>query len=287
LRKILILLIIPLFLLSSDNFKKEKQEVFDQLQLIMTDQEKKEFKSIKTEEELKKFVEEFWKRRDPDPSDDKNEVKELYYKRMKETMRLFREPGRKPWLTDRGKVYMILGKPISWRRDFMNKNTTVNSELWSYDDMNLWVSFEDKHGMGRYELVDPSPKFIEIYEHERKFFLPRVHKLPMKLSVEIDRKAKKLFVHVPLNSFAFTKKDGKYYANFLFRFSYGHPDEPQPKTFTQKMSVPVSEKDIKAGDKEITIPLSIAPLKGVYIIMVEVEDLVSGNKVSKTYKMRI
>ncbi len=285
-RKLLILALIPLFLLAAD-FKKEKEEVFDELMLIMTKQEKKEFKKIKNEEELRKFVEDFWKRRDPDPSDQKNEVKELYYKRMEETKRLFREPGRKPWLTDRGRVYMMLGRPTSWRKEEMQKNTTVNYERWDYEDLHLVVYFEDEYGLGKYKLSEPSPKFIEIYEHERKFFLPRTRKAPMEISVEIDRKAKKLFIHVPLNSFSFTKKDGKFYANFVFRFSYGHPDEPQPKTLSQKMSVAVSAQDIKAGDKEITIPLSIAPLKGNYIIMIEVEDLVSGDKVSKTYKLKI
>ncbi len=285
-RKILILTLIPLFLLSSD-FKKEKEKVFDELMLIMTKQEKKEFKKIDSQEELRKFVEDFWRRRDPDPSDERNEVKETYYKRMEETKRLFREPGRKPWLTDRGRVYMILGRPTFWKKEVMQKGTTENYERWDYEDLHLVIFFVDRHGMGKYELSQPSPKFIDIYEHERKFFLPRATKVSMTLSVEIDRKAKKLYIHIPLNSFAFTKKEGKFYANFLLRFSYGHPQEAQPRTFEQKMSVGVSAKDIKAGNKEITIPLSIAPLKGEYVIIIEIEDLVSGNKVSKTYKLKI
>ncbi len=288
-RKTLTLLISVIFALSliGGNFKGEKRKVYDELQLIMTPQEKAEFKKIKTEEELRKFVEEFWKRRDPDPSDSQNEVKDLYYKRLEETKRLFREPGKKPWLTDRGKVYMILGRPVSWRKEVMQRDTTTNVEVWHYDYLNLAIAFEDKNNMGEYLLISPPPKLIDILEKEKKFFLPRQAPTSLTITADIDRKAGKLYIHIPLMGLSFTKKNGKYYANFNFHFAYGHPQDPQPKEFTQKMSVPLSEKDIKSVNKEITIPVNIAPLKGEYIFIVEIEDLTSGKKVSKTYKVRL
>ena len=269
------------------NFKKEKQEVYDELQLIMTPKEQQEFKKIKTEKELKKFVEEFWKKRDPDPSTPENEVKELYYKRMKETERLFREPGRKPWLTDRGRIYMILGRPTWWNKEVMQKDTTANEERWDYEDLHLTLFFVDENNTGNYLLVNPPPKLMDVLSNEKKRFLPRRVSTALTLTAEIDRKAGKLYIHIPLSGLAFVKKDGKFYTNFNFHFAYGHPQDPQPKEFTQKMSVPVSEKDIKAGDKQITIPVNIAPLKGQFIFIVEVEDLVSGKKITKTYKVRL
>jgi len=288
-KKILVLFVsmILAFSVLGGDFKKEKQRVYDELQLIMTAKEQKEFKKIKTEKELEKFVEEFWKKRDPDPSTPENEVKELYYKRMKETKRFFREPGRKPWLTERGKVYMILGRPMSWERKLMQKGTIANQEMWRYDRFQLTIYFVDRSNTGRYYLQQPPSKLLDLMGQEKKFFLPQSKSSSLTIKAYIDRATGKLYIHIPLSGLTFVKKDGKFYTNFNFSFAYGHPQDPQPKEFTQKMSVPVSEKDIKAGDKQITIPVNIAPLKGQYIFIVEVEDLISGKKITKTYKVRL
>ena len=46
---------------------------------IITDDERKAFKKLATDDEREKFIEEFWRRRDPDPDTDENEFKEEYY----------------------------------------------------------------------------------------------------------------------------------------------------------------------------------------------------------------
>src|SRR5713101_6998377 len=49
---------------------------------IITDDERKAFKKLQTDEERERFIEEFWRRRDPDPDTDENEFKEEYYERV-------------------------------------------------------------------------------------------------------------------------------------------------------------------------------------------------------------
>ncbi|HZI86228.1 MAG TPA: GWxTD domain-containing protein, partial [Pyrinomonadaceae bacterium] len=46
---------------------------------IITDEERKAFKKLATDDERERFIEEFWRRRDPDPDTDENEFKEEYY----------------------------------------------------------------------------------------------------------------------------------------------------------------------------------------------------------------
>src|SRR5688572_10122780 len=40
---------------------------------IITDEERKAFKKLATDDERERFIEEFWRRRDPDPDTDENE----------------------------------------------------------------------------------------------------------------------------------------------------------------------------------------------------------------------
>ena len=49
---------------------------------IITDEERKAFKKLATDDERERFIEEFWRRRDPDPDTDENEFKEEYYERI-------------------------------------------------------------------------------------------------------------------------------------------------------------------------------------------------------------
>src|ERR1043165_887822 len=49
---------------------------------IITDEERKAFKKLETDEEREHFIEEFWRRRDPDPDTDENEYREEYYERI-------------------------------------------------------------------------------------------------------------------------------------------------------------------------------------------------------------
>src|SRR5438874_12691298 len=49
---------------------------------IITDEEKKAFKKLATDDERERFIEEFWRRRDPDPDTNEHELKEEYYERI-------------------------------------------------------------------------------------------------------------------------------------------------------------------------------------------------------------
>ena len=77
---------------------------------IITDEEKKIFKSLKTDDEREQFIEQFWLRRDPDPDTDVNEYREEYYQRIAYANENFAS-GIPGWKTDRGHIYIMFGKP--------------------------------------------------------------------------------------------------------------------------------------------------------------------------------
>src|SRR5216117_3445124 len=77
---------------------------------IITDEEKRAFKKLATDDERERFIEEFWRRRDPDPDTEENEFKEEYYERIPYANEHFAS-GIPGWKTDRGRIYIMYGKP--------------------------------------------------------------------------------------------------------------------------------------------------------------------------------
>jgi GWxTD domain-containing protein len=77
---------------------------------IISAEEKDVFKKLSTNEERDQFIEQFWKRRDPDPKTPYNEFKEEHYRRVAYANEHF-TCGIPGWKTDRGMVYIKFGPP--------------------------------------------------------------------------------------------------------------------------------------------------------------------------------
>src|SRR4030081_3920680 len=77
---------------------------------IITDEERKAFKKLETDDERERFIEEFWRRRDPDPDTDENEYREEYYERIAYANEHYAS-GIPGWKTDRGRIYITWGNP--------------------------------------------------------------------------------------------------------------------------------------------------------------------------------
>ena len=77
---------------------------------IITDQERKAFKSLSNDEEREAFIEAFWQRRNPNPDSPDNEFREEHYRRIAYANEHF-AAGKPGWKTDRGRIYIMWGKP--------------------------------------------------------------------------------------------------------------------------------------------------------------------------------
>ena len=106
--------LIPLFLLLNACTAKrlegkldpESKEFYNKVRYIMTGKESKIFLELPPSARAE-FIEEFWKRRDPNPETEENEAKDAYFERIEEANRLFRGGGRPGWLQDRGRIYIL------------------------------------------------------------------------------------------------------------------------------------------------------------------------------------
>ncbi|MDX6613709.1 MAG: hypothetical protein QOD75_2895 [Blastocatellia bacterium] len=136
---------------------------------IITDDERKAFKKLETDEERERFIEEFWRRRDPDPDTDENEYREEYYERIAYANEHFAS-GIPGWKSDRGRIWIMYGKPDEQethpsgghydRPSYQGGGSTATYpfEIWFYRHLQgvgsgVEIEFVDPTGSGEYRIA--------------------------------------------------------------------------------------------------------------------------------------
>lgn len=147
---------------------------------IITDEEKRAFKQLKTDEERQTFVENFWQRRDPTPDTEENEYKEEHYRRIAYANDHYAS-GIPGWKTDRGMIYIKYGPADeieshpsggSYQRPMEEgggETSTYPFEDWRYRYIdgvgtNVIIEFVDASMSGEYKIaLDPEEKDALLY----------------------------------------------------------------------------------------------------------------------------
>lgn len=125
----------------------------DMLKYILKPKELDTFRKGDYQEREKKFTS-FWKKRDPTPNTDYNELMAEYYRRIDYAFEHFttlRSPG---FNSDEGKVYISMGPPKSVHRQFPTNGPS--REIWNYPDKQY--IFEATSGFGDYKLIKVETK---------------------------------------------------------------------------------------------------------------------------------
>lgn len=156
------------------NVKPELKEAYKRwrntdVAYIITKEEKRAFDALTTDEERENFIENFWRRRDPNPDTEENEYREEYYERIAYANEHFTS-GIPGWRTDRGRVYIAWGKPDSIESHASGgsydrpsyegggSTTTYPFEIWFYRHLDgvgdgLEIEFVDPTGTGEYRMA--------------------------------------------------------------------------------------------------------------------------------------
>ena len=168
LSKVVLFLVIAGSLLSAQQKVKEKdliqryQDWLKQTQYIIHAEEKEVFLQLTSDRERDIFIVTFWKQRDPTPGTPQNEYKDEHIRRFQYASKWFSKGSSKPgWMTDRGRIYIILGEPVSKDR-YPSNISLYPCEVWSYyGDVSLGLPnhfslvFFQRQGVGEYQLYDP------------------------------------------------------------------------------------------------------------------------------------
>ncbi|HEX5085800.1 MAG TPA: GWxTD domain-containing protein [Blastocatellia bacterium] len=158
-------------------YKRWKDE---DVRWIITDEERKVFDGLKTDDEREQFIEQFWFIRDPDPDTDVNEYREEYYQRIAYANEHFTS-GIPGWKTDRGRIYVMFGKADqieshpsggSYDRPAWEGGGTTSTypfEIWWYRYIegvgsDVEIEFVDPTGSGEYRIArSPDEKDALLY----------------------------------------------------------------------------------------------------------------------------
>jgi len=107
----------------------------------------------------RRFLINFWKKRDPSPGTDRNERREAYYAAVDYANKAFKEGGRNPvsgWRSDRGRIYAKNGPPEQVFRE-QQKGRAPPYEVWSYaKGKGYYYIFADRSGFGAFSLIRSS-----------------------------------------------------------------------------------------------------------------------------------
>ena len=127
---------------------------------------KRPFMALQTDEERENFIENFWRRRDPNPDTEENEFREEYYERIAYANEHYTS-GIPGWKTDRGRIYITWGKPDEVEShpsgggydrpsyEGGGSTTTYPFEIWFYRHLDgpgdgVEIEFVDPTGTGEY-----------------------------------------------------------------------------------------------------------------------------------------
>ena len=154
--------------------KKEASKIYERwlkedVTYIITKAERRAYKTLKTDEERENFIENFWRRRDPNPDTEENEYRDQYLERIAYSNEHFTS-GKPGWMTDRGRVYITRGKPDSVEAHPMGGSynrpsyegggttSTYPFEVWFYRHIDgvgsgIEIEFVDPTGTGEYRIA--------------------------------------------------------------------------------------------------------------------------------------
>jgi len=127
------------------------------VQYLMLNEERQMWRDLTGNEERQRFIDWFWTRRDPDTRDDVHPFKMGFYQRVATANQRFPDFPR-GWRSDRGRAWIILGKPNNISTDMATELT-----IWTYYTVGTGLGFASTMGEMHllFERVDVST--YEIY----------------------------------------------------------------------------------------------------------------------------
>jgi len=247
----------------------ESKEFYSKVRYIITKQERKIFLRLPAEERPE-FIEDFWKRRDPDPFTEVNEFKDQYFRRIEEANELFRgvRPG---WLQDRGRVWILVGPPDS-RLQYPIGRFSRPYEVWHYGFFPIF--FVDRDQSGEYELTPlGATNLAEINKAQSLEGKPAYEpgssdsaKPFLDFHIQLKRGSEdEVLIHVdiPYQNIWLKEKEDKLETKLELIVEIFDSENQKVKEIKEESTVSLTEEELKkAGNHSIKIPVSLE--KGKY-----------------------
>ncbi|MDX1545544.1 MAG: GWxTD domain-containing protein, partial [Rhodothermales bacterium] len=139
--------------------EEEVERAFGHVDVIANEQERRRMRNIQDLDERRRFLMEFWQKRDPNPGTPINEFREEYYGRIQYANERYSNSMREGWKTDRGRVLIKYGMPGQIEPHLYDRDV-LPYELWQYNNIpgegQAVFIFYDPTGFGEFELLHSS-----------------------------------------------------------------------------------------------------------------------------------
>ncbi len=103
----------------------------------------------------------FLRETDSIPETPQHESLRAYFGRLVRANVRFREDGVAGWMSDRGRVLIVLGEPDQIIEPTFTDMTRVRQQIWEYSNRALQLQFYDQTGTGRWRLTQGSDSRFE------------------------------------------------------------------------------------------------------------------------------
>lgn len=137
------------------------QEFLKLTKYIILEREEDVFMQLTSDRDRDIFIEAFWRQRDPTPGTPDNEYKIEHIRRFNYANRILKRGAVRPgWMTDMGRIYIILGEPTS-KEYFETSMGIYPVQVWYYYGdssrglpTHFAIVFFKRSGAGEFRLYD-------------------------------------------------------------------------------------------------------------------------------------
>ncbi len=272
------------------------EEFYEKTSIIMTDEEKKEYKNLPDAETKKRFIEEFWQMRDPDSGTEENESRQLFEERIEYANRWFGwrrpHPGKVPdaswdlyygWNTERGRVYLVMGEPDVLYFDMwpMYEGRTVSqpsgehSEAWIYYRYQLTVYFA-KRSSEDWVLTNQNAKLFQSLEKAKLELINPEHRqfIEEPLDSETMYEDGTIQIVVPISGVNWDSQEDVLVAEFGVDIDVFFEDQKIDEIHETRTWRKTEKELLETYELIIEIPY-VPEQEGKYRLEITIEDLMS------------
>lgn len=269
---------------------------YEKTSIIMTDEEKAEYKNLPDAESKKIFIEEFWQIRDPDPGTEENENQYLFEARIEYANRWFGwrrpHPGRVPdsswdqyygWNTERGRVYLVMGEPDVLYFDIwpMYEGRTVsqpngeNSEAWIYYRYQLTVYFS-RRSTGGWGITSQNLKLFQSLEKAKLELIHPEHRRFIEEPLDSDAKYEDgtIRIVIPISGVNWEEHEDRLVAEFGVNIDVFFENQKIDEIHENRTWRKTEKELFETYELVIEIPY-VPDQEGEYRLEITIEDLMS------------
>jgi GWxTD domain-containing protein len=266
------------------------QDFISKVRYLITAAERKTFLNLPAAERAG-FMDEFWRKRDPDPDTEENEFKAEYFNRIDEANHLFTDGQEPGWLQDRGRIYILLGPPDErWTYPRGMSFYGIPVEIWYYGFFPIY--FIDPNWTGNYRLDPDNPVQLTAIMQTQLDWKPHVEPGMSTLDFDLDVEKMKAGTYqvkllIPYAKIWMTSGENKELRSTLTVTLLGE-DAAGKKVEESATEYPLAlteEKLETLRGEEYAVTLDFAPKPETKILIVTLTNGADGSSVSKRKKL--